>query len=379
MSEEDKSSKTEEPTERKLEKAREQGQVPKSREVNNFFMLMAMALVLVFTMPYMLADLRDIMGAVLQEAGTVPEGGLGNGGFAESVVYRLVLALLPSMGLLMLFAFIGGFVQTGPLVAYEAVQPKLSRISIIKGFGRLFGLKSVVEFLKSLAKMIIIGLVMGVVMLSFREQMAQTTDYSIVGSLWLVQEVLLRTILGVLAIAALLAMLDYLYQRYEFMQEQKMSRQELKDEFKDTQGDPFIKNRQRQIRMERARQRMMQEVPKAQVVVTNPTHFAVALSYDRDKDAAPRVVAKGADHIAQKIRELAAENEIPLLEDPPLARALYELVDIDSEVPLELYEAVAQVISYIFAMGQGLKPTYKAKPLSEEIQRKITPKTAQGA
>lgn len=164
---------------------------------------------------------------------------------------------------------------------------------------------------------------------------------------------------------------DYLYQRFEFMQEQRMTKQELKDEFKDTQGDPFIKNRQRQLRMERARQRMMQEVPKAQVVVTNPTHYAVALAYDKDADGAPRVVAKGADHVALKIREIARENGIPLLEDPPLARALYAIVEIDAEVPLELYESVAQVISYIFAMGQGLRPTYTPKPLSESVQEKI--------
>ncbi|MBI1363584.1 MAG: flagellar biosynthesis protein FlhB [Proteobacteria bacterium] len=371
MSEEDKSSKTEEPSERKLEKAREQGQVPKSREVNNFFMLMGMALALSFTIPPMMGDLRDILGTILQEAGLQADGGVGSGGLAEIMVYKMVLATLPTMFILLLFSVAGGFIQTGPLIAYEAIQPKLARISIMKGLGRMFGLKSVVELLKSIAKMAIIGGVMWMVMASYKVQMAQSTDYDIVGSVLLVQEILLKSILGVLAIAALLAIMDYLYQRFDFMQEQRMTKQELKDEYKETQGDPFVKNRQRQIRMERARQRMMQEVPKSQVVVTNPTHFAVALSYDRDKDAAPRVVAKGADHIAQKIRELATENGVPLLEDPPLARALYEMVDVDSEVPLDLYEAVAQVISYVFAMGQGRKTSYQSKGLSSAVKEKL--------
>jgi len=371
MSEEDKSSKTEEPSERKLEKAREQGQVPKSREVNNFFMLMGIIIALAFTLPAMLADLMNIMGGILTHAATQTDGGLGRNGFAEKAVYEMVISTLPSMGLLLLFAIAGGFVQTGPLVAYEAIKPKLSRISLLKGFGRLFGLKSVVEFLKSLAKMVVIGVVSAVVFYSYKVQMAQTTDYSIMGSVLLSQEILIQILLGVLAIAALLAIMDYLYQRFEFMKEQRMSRQELKDEFKDTQGDPFVKNRQRQLRMERARQRMMQEVPKAQVVVTNPTHFAVALGYDRDNDAAPKVLAKGADHVAQKIREIARENGVPLVEDPPLARALYAMVEINDEVPLELYEAVAQVISYIFAMGQGQKQAYKPKTLSEDVQKKI--------
>ncbi len=371
MSEEDKSSKTEEPSERKLEKAREQGQVPKSREVNNFFMLMGIIVALAFTLPAMLADLMNIMGGVLTHAATQADGGIGRSGFAEKVVYEMVVSTLPSMGLLLLFAIAGGFVQTGPLVAYEAIKPKLSRISLLKGFGRLFGLKSVVEFLKSLAKMVIIGVISAVVFYSYKVQMAQTTDYSIMGSVILTQEILIQILLGVLAIAAILAMMDYLYQRFEFMKEQRMSRQELKDEFKDTQGDPFVKNRQRQLRMERARQRMMQEVPKAQVVVTNPTHFAVALGYDRDADAAPKVLAKGADHVAQKIREIARENGVPLVEDPPLARALYAMVEINEEVPLELYEAVAQVISYIFAMGQGQKQAYRPKALSDDVQKKI--------
>lgn len=349
MSEEDKSSRTEDPTERKLSKARERGQVPRSREVNNLFMIAAILIAMVSTLPPMMQELMNLMGQALQQAGTSEADTYeALGAHLRDASFSLLRALAPTLALFLLFGLAGGFSQTGFLFSWEPMMPKLQKISLIAGFGRLFSLKSVVEFLKSLFKIIVLGVIIGYIIYYFREEYVLFVDKSVLEIVEANDIILFRVVAGVLAFLIVLSIVDFFYQRYDYLEEQRMTKQEVKDEFKETEGDPFVKSRQRQIRMQRARARMMQAVPKAQVVVTNPTHYAIALGYDRDKDAAPKVVAKGVDHIAQKIRDLAREHDVPLVEDPPLARLLYKEVDLDETIPVSMYEAVAKIISYVY-------------------------------
>lgn len=356
----DKSQKTEEATEHKLKKAREKGQVPKSQEVNHFFMLLAIATVVAFSMPVMMAEIFDLFGGVFTEAGQlkITEGDLVP--LIWQMAEIMAIALIPSMLIFMAFGFFGAFIQIGPIFTTEPVKPKLSKMSLIKGTKKLFSLRAIMDFLKSLLKMVVLGVVVWVIMYRHRDTLIDLPYMSVGNMVMFNQQVFLEMVIGVLVIAAIMAVLDYLYQRFEFLKEQRMSKQDIKDETKQTVGDPQIKQRQRQIRQERAAMRMMEEVPKANVVVTNPTHYAIALSYEQGVDAAPTVLAKGIDHMAMKIREKAEDYDIPIVEDPPLARALYAQADIGDEIPLDLYEAVARVISYVYGIKKGKGARYKS-------------------
>ena len=350
--EEDKSSKTEEPSERKLSKAKEKGNVPKSREVNNFAMLLAIVLTLFTTFPMMLSDILEIYGGILQSAGVTrldEKASLGN--YLMLITEKSLIALIPTALVLMIFAYFGGFAQTGPIWSIEPIKPKMSKISLIKGFERMFSMRSLMEFLKSLIKMLVLGAALYFVLYINRENFMLLVDKTIMDTVVTVQIVLAEMLLAAIIIAFVLAVIDFAFQRSQHMKDNRMTRRELKDEFKETEGDPHIKSRQRQIRLERARARMMQELPSADVVVTNPTHYAVALRYDKAKEQAPRVIAKGVDFVALKIREKAQDLDIPLYEDPPLARQLYADVEVEDEIPMELYEAVAQVVAFIYNLN----------------------------
>ncbi|MDE0724469.1 MAG: EscU/YscU/HrcU family type III secretion system export apparatus switch protein, partial [Alphaproteobacteria bacterium] len=264
-----------------------------------------------------------------------------------------LLKILPTFLVLLVFAYFGGVLQTGPIFSYKPIVPKLSKVSLIKGLERMFSTRSLMELLKSMVKLFIIGTIAVLIILMYLPEVLLLSDKSIYASVATTLDILLRIMVAVVAIAFALAIVDFLFQRMKFLEEQKMSRKELKDEMKEQDGDPYVKGRQRQIREQRARQRMMADVPKASVVVTNPTHYAVALSYDDEVDAAPSVVAKGTDLIALRIREIAKENDIPFYEDPPLARQLYAEVDIGDIIPLDLFEAVAKVIAYIFSLKKN--------------------------
>lgn len=348
---EDKSSKTEEPSERKLAKAREQGNVPKSREVNNFFVLLAVLVALVTTLHFAWARMLNLFGGTFSELSFKrAENKAEIGESMRFMSEEMLIILGPTFILLLVFSYFGGFVQNGFLASVEQIKPKMSKISLIKGFGRLFSLKSFAEFLKSLLKMVVIGWVIYLILVMHLDEVISLVDKTVMDSAYTTEIILIRILLAVIAIAAAFAILDFLFQKSQYIKEQRMSRKEMRDEYKDTEGDPHIKGRQRQIRLDRARARMMQEVPKADVVVTNPTHYAVALRYDKAKEQAPRVVAMGVDLVALRIRELAKENNVPLYEDPPLARKLYADVDLGEEIPLDLYEAVAKVVAFIYGI-----------------------------
>lgn len=347
---EDQSSKTEEPTERKLSKLREEGNVPTSKEVNHLFALFGMLIVVGLAAPWSLKRLLELTGALIQNAGTARlEGTSDIGAALGHTLFSGLVALLPILIVMLILGYIGGVIQNGPLWSAKSIEPKLEKVSVIAGFKRLFSLKAVAELVKAMLKFSVVGGAMGFVVWLYTPEILLLADAPLDVSLDVSWRLMLGIIGAALAIMALLAAIDLLFQRFQYFKQHMMSRKELKDELRESEGDPHIKQRQRQIRMERARKRMMSAVPKADVVITNPTHYSVALRYDVEGgDAAPRVVAKGVDHIAMRIREVAKENNVPLYEDPPLARALYAQAEIDQEIPLQLYEVVAKVIAFVF-------------------------------
>lgn len=354
MSDQDDADKSEEPSARKLSQAREKGQTLSSKEVNNFAILLGATLIVGLIGPYMLTDLSHALLFFIERPDRVDMSAVGPVLF--DTLLNVMLAIAPSLGLLLVLAAGGILMQIGWLIAPEAIQPKLEKISPIAGAKRLFSLKSVVELLKGIIKMVLVGAVAYLLIapeFSRIELMVQMDVKELLGEThW----VAIKLFVGVLALIAVMAVVDYLYQRFEFLKQMRMSKQEVRDEHKQTEGDPHVKARLRQLRAERARTRMIAEVPKATVVVTNPTHFAVALKYEMDAMAAPKVVAKGVDAVALKIREVATESEVPLVENRPLARALFENAEIDEEIPEEYFKAVAEVISYVFKMNKSTVP-----------------------
>lgn len=351
---EDQSSKTQEPTERKLRQLREEGNVPVSREVNNLFALIGMVALVGVAAPWSFRQLMELCASVMQGAGEVDLGdGAAIGRVLSHVGLSLLVALLPLMVVLMVLGYGGGWIQHGGIFSTKPLEPNLNKISMIAGFKRLFSLRSLMELLKSLVKMTVIGGAMALAAYQHRDEIVALVDSDVPVTLHQLQQLALWILGAALVVMALLAVADTIFQRLQFAKQHRMSFRELKDEMRDTEGDPHIKGRQRQIRMERARKRMMAAVPQADVVITNPTHYACALRYKPDEgDSVPVLVAKGADVIAQRIREVATENNVPLYEDPPLARALYSRVELDQPVPVELYELVAKVIAFVMGLRQ---------------------------
>jgi flagellar biosynthetic protein FlhB len=253
----------------------------------------------------------------------------------------LVIALFAAFG--------AGYLQFGLILSSEGLMPSLEKISPLAGLKRIFSMRSLSDFLKGLLKIVLVGAIVYAVITPSVGELHRLIGMEVIQLLGVITGLLNRLLFTVFAAMVVITLLDVMYQRYEHIKKLRMSRQEIKDEMRESEGDPIVKGRLRQLRMERARKRMMAEVPKADVVVTNPTHYAVALKYDAQM-ASPKVVAKGVDQVAQKIREIAAENDVPVVENPPLARGLYAAVDLDQEITPEFYKAVAEVIGYIYRM-----------------------------
>lgn len=349
----DDASKTEEPTQKKLEKAHEQGQWPLSPEISNGLMIAATLILLISVFPNSIPNLGKRLLYYLEHAFDFPMDRAAVGhllvrvvGDAFSMVWLPVL-LLGAVGV---YATI---MQKGWNVSWELIVPKLSKLNPINGFGRLFSIvPQSVELLKSLAKLLVVGAVTYIVISPIMRAVEHFVGIELMILLKEIESVARRLLLMVLLIVGAIAAGDWYFQRYQYNKKMKMTKQEVKDEAKEADGDPQVKARIRSIRYERARKRMMANVPKSDVVVTNPTHFSVALKYDAEKMDAPMVVAKGVDAVALKIREVARENDVPIVENPPLARALYASVDIDEEIPSEHYRAVAELITYVMKLKQ---------------------------
>jgi len=356
MSEEEQDSKTEEPSQKKLEDALEKGQVVNSREVNNFLALFFLTLIIIWVIPYTLGISTIALRFFIENAGTieVDQGLIGI--IMKKICAKFLIYLSPIFVMVVLVAVMSSYVQHGEFIfTFEQLQPQLSRISLVGGFKRLFSKKSIVEFLKSLVKIILVGSFVYIVITSDVKELRLYQDLSISGILAQLQNMVNHIMICVSIIMVVIAIVDFSYQRFEHFSSLKMTKHEQKEEYKQMEGSPEVKQKIKSIRKEQAQKRLKQTVPKATVVITNPEHYAIALQYEHTKMQAPILVAKGLDLIAQKIKEIAAENEIPIVENPPLARVIYKKVQIDEEIPVEHYEAVAKIITYVMSLKHKKK------------------------
>ncbi len=353
--EEDDSSKTEDPTPKKLEEARKKGQVAISREINNWVMLFAGTLVVIAMGPSMMNDLLTLMRTYIERADDLPPvpGGM-QFVVVEALKETLMIIILPLLFLVMA-AFVGPFLQVGPLFAGEIIKMDISKISPVKGWSRLFSMKSIAEFVKGILKLAIVSIVGLIILKPFFGSIEHMVGLPIPAALEEMRVLVLRMMIGILVVLFIIAVIDLLYQRYEHNKKMRMTKQELKDEYRQSEGDPHVKAKLRQLRQQKAQARMMQAVPTADVVITNPTHYSVALKYDPEKNDAPIVVAKGVNELAMRIRETAREHDVMILPNPPLARVLFDTVEVDDSVPPEHYKAVAEIISYVFKLKGKLR------------------------
>jgi flagellar biosynthetic protein FlhB len=351
------SSKTEDPSEKKLRDAHEKGDVIKSQEVNNWFILSGSALIFGMLAVPTSESLFDTFRTLFANAEKYEVGSQALtqfwSGLAGSI---LMVALVPSF-VIAGCAIASNLIQHAPLLSTQPITPKLSKINPLEGAKRLFSRDALVNFGKGLIKLALVSAVLWFVLapeIDSLESMITLEPGMILGEF---MSLAMKIFGAVLSVITLIAIADYLYQRNRWWNRLKMTVQETRDEYKQQEGDPKVKGRIRQIRMERSRRRMMAAVPSATVVITNPTHYAVALKYDREM-AAPQCVAKGADATALRIRELAKSHDVPIVENPPLARALYAAIDVDETIPAEHFKAVAEVIGFVMRLKR--KSVWKA-------------------
>lgn len=344
--------KTEDPSQKKLEDAHKKGDVAKSQEVVTWFMLLGSAVIFAMMGPGAAAALADSLKVIIMNADRFELGGAGFGAFFNNLALAMIGTVLLPLVVLSTCAVLANLIQHRPLFSAEPVTPKLSKISPLAGAKRLFSVESLVNFGKGLLKLGVVGAVVIMVVWPERDRLdtMMTADPQMILADF--QEIGIKIFMAVLAIVTVIAFADYLYVRQKWWKKLMMTVQETRDEYKQMEGDPHIKGKLRQLRQERARKRMMAAVPDATVVITNPTHFAVALKYDKAMRA-PRCVAKGADAVAFRIRELAKEHDVPIVENPPLARALFASVDVDETIPNEHFKAVAEVIGFVMRLKGG--------------------------
>jgi flagellar biosynthetic protein FlhB len=350
---EDDSQKTEEPTQRRLDDARKKGDVAKSQEIPGWFILASGLALIAFVLPLVARSLAGSMQVYLAEAHTYtvePQALLGQ---LQDMTWSVALIVGPAILLLAFAGFAGHYVQQGFLFTTDKIKPKLSKINPIEGFKRNFGPQGLANFLKGIGKMGLVAIAAFVVIFPKREMLAGLPAADVTSILPIVRESAIELMIAALSVYGIVAALDYMFQKQSFTKRNRMSRREIKDEVKQSEGDPHIRAKLRQLRQERSQKRMMTNVPDATVVITNPTHYAVALRYDQGETPAPLCVAKGIDEVAMRIRELAEEHDIPIVEDPPLARALFATAELDEEIPLDHFQAVAKVIGYVLALSGG--------------------------
>jgi flagellar biosynthetic protein FlhB len=343
----DSGSKTEEASPRKLEQAKQNGDVAKSQDVSGVASLAAVVAVILMAGGWLATNLATQLQPFIAHPDSYD---LANGG-AVLLMQRALRAAMPAMaavlGAAALAGVSGNVIQQGFLFTPSKLAPDLSRLSPLKGLERMFGIDGLVHFLKSILKIGLVGWVAWLAIKPHLNDFERLSEIQPIGMLTVAFDMLRALFFAVLALLAVGAGIDWFWQRQRFMQRMRMSKEELKEDFKQAEGDPHIKAKLKQLRNERSKRRMMQNVKKATVVVMNPTHYAVALRYETGETAAPLCVAKGLDFMALKIRELAEEAGVAVIEDPPLARALYATVEVNEAIPREHYEAVAKVIGFV--------------------------------
>lgn len=348
MAEED-SERSEEPTQQRREDFRKRGEVAQTRELSSMLVLLVSALLIWGLGRYFLVQITDLYRLSFTD---YLIRAARNGEYFPAAIYaikQLLLLVAPVAGVLMVVGLASSYLQVGWLVNEEALQIKFERLNPVSGFQKIFSLRSFVEGFKSILKMVLIGGVVALLVKSEVDVVPMLGQLSVEELFVYFGDVTLRLLAGVGGLMGALAGLDYLFLRWDLEKRMRMTKQEVREEHKSREGDPLIKARIRRIQREMANKRMMEEVPKADVVITNPTHLAIAIRYD-DTMVAPKVVAKGADRVAARIREIARANGIPLVENKPLARAIFKSIKVGQTIPRELYKAVAEVLAYVFRL-----------------------------
>ena len=351
MAEQQGQEKTEAPTEKKRRESREEGQVAFSKELSSAALLAGIVLTLVATSPFILDSFRELMTNIFRQMASADELSVNSiYTLSGEIITTMLPAFTPFLTVIVLVAIFAAVVQVGIKITFKAIVPKFSKLSPLTGIKRLFSSQSLADFLKSMAKLIIVGFVG---YLTYMDKISELNGLSVSTpeailkyNFTVVAEVAGKIVLALVAIA----IFDYFYQRWHHEQQIMMTKQEVKEETKQTEGDPQLKARIRQIHREMSNARMMQEVPKADALIVNPTHFSVAVLYDRDIMAAPEVTAKGVDHMALRMRTIARENNVPILERPELARDLYANVEIGEDIPERFYKAIAEILAFVYRL-----------------------------
>lgn len=347
---EDEASKTEEPSERKIEKAREEGDIAVSQDAKSFIMLIAMLFVVWLIIPLMFRWFYSFSLKFIESPETIPV----DDRHLRLLMTHSVLGLFKILGIpfavFMISGIIANIYQTGFIYAPKKLEPNWNKLNIFAALPNFINMKKIVESIKGIIKIAVISFIAVLVVRPYLEKVNLMPEMDVMAILQFIHKIVVLLIFTVVIATFVIAAADYLYQRYAHLKKLRMTKHEVKEEYKQTEGDPMVKSRIRQVRMERARHRMMENVPKADVVIVNPTHYAVALEYKMDKMDTPVVVAKGLDHLALRIREVAEEHEIPIVENPPLARALFAGVEVDQAIPPEHFKAVAEVIGYVMQL-----------------------------
>jgi flagellar biosynthetic protein FlhB len=348
----DSSDKTQDPTQKRLDDAHDRGDVAKSQEVNTWFMIAGGTLVM-STFSGSIGGIEFPLRNLIANSWMFHTDGPSLLELAKSLELMLIGALGVPFMMLGIAALAGNMIQHRLVWSGESMKPSFSKVSPAAGAKRIFGKQAAANFAKGLFKLIALGTVMMMILWPERHRMEAMVRFDPAAILGVTMSLTLHLMGAVVAMLAVVAIADYFFQYRTWYEKQKMSLQEIKEEFKQSQGDPHIKGKLRQLRHQRMKKRMMTAVPKASVIITNPTHYAVALSYERGMTA-PICVAKGVDLIALKIREIAKAHDIPIVENVPLARALHATVEVDAEIPVEHYHAVAEVIGYVMGLKRGL-------------------------
>ena len=352
MADEHDSDRTEDPTQKRLDEALGRGDVVKSQEVSTWFVIGGGSLMLAAFSGSMSGGLTTTFRGLIANSHQIPVDGRGLISIAGRIEREVLAAIALPLAVLVLAALAGNMIQHRLVWSADPLKPKLSKVSPLAGLKRLFSAQALANFGKGLVKLVVIGAVMFALLWPQRHRLEGLVSTDILGTLLITRSLSLDLLAAVVAIMFLVAAADYLFQYRQWFERQKMSLREMKEEFKQTEGDPLVKGKIRQLRQNRMRKRMMAAVPKASVIITNPTHYAIALQYDRGMEA-PVCLAKGVDAVALKIREVAGEHSIPIVENPPLARALHASVEIDQQIPPAHYKAVAEIIGYVMKLRRA--------------------------
>lgn len=375
MAEDSDLEKTEEPSPRRLEKAREEGDIPRSRELSTFAGLIGAACGLWYVGDRIVYQLQEIIKLCLNfNRNLIEEPSYLDNVIAKSLI-NLLFSCLPFFGIVLLIGILSPTVVGGWIFSIKSIEPKLEKLDPLKGLSNIISSHSFVELIKSLLKTLIIGLVSWFVTDSMIDDIVALCGQPFRMASQNISTILLTIFTIISATFAVIAFVDAPYQLYRYKKKLMMSRQDLKDESKESEGNPETRAKIRSIQREMARKRMMTQIPNADVVITNPTHYAVALSYPENSPYAPKVLAKGSGHIALKIQEVAVQNKVLIVQSPPLARALYKHTELEQEIPSTLFKAVAQVLAYVFQVREWKKNggTYPELPNNIEVPDALDP------